>query len=149
MQSNTDTTIDTNIDTSEIMGICQSTESPSKRPMSSSPHQTDFQYDNQGRRLHADFTPLNSDAAVTSQKVYILPNDDEEMDRLHLQHYIVRFLFRSNFSAPVARGLTEGGRRVLDVGCGSGIWAFEVGWSIWKVTVLGSSDSGHTLDFLV
>ncbi|KAJ3032320.1 hypothetical protein HDV00_007695 [Rhizophlyctis rosea] len=82
-------------------------------------------YDEQGRRLHNNFLPISEDS-VPSDKLYILPNDDEEMDRLHLQHYIMGMLFQSNFSAPVGRTLkSEDGARVLDLGCGSGIWAFE------------------------
>ncbi|CAG8675503.1 26090_t:CDS:2 [Dentiscutata erythropus] len=33
--------------------------------------------------------------------VYPLPNDEEESDRLHLQHFLARYIWNSNFSAPV------------------------------------------------
>ncbi|KAJ3045145.1 hypothetical protein HDV00_011871 [Rhizophlyctis rosea] len=108
------------------MGICQSSE-PKTPPMSS--RDGAFKYDPSGRRLHADLTPLSEDT-VSSDKLYSLPNDDEEMDRLHLQHYIVRLMFLGNFSAPVNSVLRrkEKGKeaKVLDLGCGSGIWCFEV-----------------------
>ncbi|RIB05422.1 hypothetical protein C2G38_2280735 [Gigaspora rosea] len=47
---------------------------------------------------------------------YFLPNDDQEIDRLQLQHYMMRYIWRSNFSSPVRDLLNEGGVHVLDVG---------------------------------
>ncbi|CAG8450175.1 9280_t:CDS:2 [Racocetra fulgida] len=32
---------------------------------------------------------------------YSLPNDDEEIDRLQMQHYLARYILQSNFCAPV------------------------------------------------
>ncbi|CAI2172666.1 19350_t:CDS:2 [Funneliformis geosporum] len=32
---------------------------------------------------------------------YSLPNDDEEIDRLHMQHYLQRYIWQGNFCAPV------------------------------------------------
>ncbi|KAJ3033364.1 hypothetical protein HDV00_006472 [Rhizophlyctis rosea] len=95
-----------------------------------------FRYDAQGRRLHADLTPLSVDA-VSSDKLYVLPNDDEEMDRLHLQHYVMKLQFKSNFSAPVSSLLHTPGAKVLDVGCGSGIWAFEMASDFPKSHITG------------
>ncbi|KAG1046411.1 hypothetical protein G6F43_011103 [Rhizopus delemar] len=77
---------------------------------------------------------------------YILPNDDEEQDRLVQAHFIYKHLFNGNFSAPV-RGLLSGPvssarrgssgssqsnwedlppPRVLDLGCGNGTWILEM-----------------------
>ena len=123
------------------MGVCHSSEpppTPRKVPVvnvqkqqndaleSVKPRGDSFKYDASGRRLHADFTPLSEDA-VASDKLYVLPNDEEEMERLHMQHYIVRLLFGGNYSAPVTKRLESPGAKVLDLGCGSGIWCFEVG----------------------
>ncbi|CAG8798714.1 11467_t:CDS:2, partial [Racocetra persica] len=47
---------------------------------------------------------------------YFLPNDDDECDRLHVMHFTYRFIWRSNFSAPVEDLLKQEGSRVLDVG---------------------------------
>ncbi|CAG8628946.1 11602_t:CDS:2 [Ambispora leptoticha] len=46
---------------------------------------------------------------------YFLPNDENEILRLQLQHYLVRFAWESNFSSPMIQRLTEGAK-VLDVG---------------------------------
>ncbi|KAJ3036421.1 hypothetical protein HDV00_002745 [Rhizophlyctis rosea] len=115
------------------MGICHSTEphpTPSETSSTTSlpiiRTRTDsFKFDSSGRRLHADVTPLSEDS-VQSEKLYVLPNDDEEMDRLHLQHYMIRLLWKGNFSAPVEVVLRGEGSRCLDLGCGSGIWCMEM-----------------------
>ncbi|CAG8777686.1 14848_t:CDS:2, partial [Acaulospora morrowiae] len=53
---------------------------------------------------------------------YSLPNDSSEIDKLHLQHYIIRYALNSYFMAPIDMSKIE---RVCDVGCGSGIWSME------------------------
>ncbi|KAG0227839.1 hypothetical protein BGW41_003654 [Actinomortierella wolfii] len=54
---------------------------------------------------------------------YILPNDTEEMDRLHLQHYVVRHAFGGNTRAKFDGKIHKD---VLDVGCGPGTWILEM-----------------------
>ncbi|CAG8831586.1 34131_t:CDS:1, partial [Racocetra persica] len=46
---------------------------------------------------------------------YFLPDDEIEMDRLQMQHYLFRHIFYGNFSAPVEDVLKRGGR-ILDIG---------------------------------
>ncbi|KAJ3054549.1 hypothetical protein HK097_001527 [Rhizophlyctis rosea] len=70
-----------------------------------------FKFDPAGRRLHADFTPLSEPIKTNDEHLYILPNDDEEMGRLHMQHYLIRLLFQSNHSAPVADRLSAHGTK--------------------------------------
>ncbi|CAG8447190.1 7357_t:CDS:2 [Funneliformis mosseae] len=57
---------------------------------------------------------------------YMLPNDEEEIDRLQSQHYLHWQIWRSNFSSPIETILKLGGVEVLDVGCGSGLWSLEM-----------------------
>ncbi len=47
---------------------------------------------------------------------YILPNDDEEADRLHMQHFVYRYAWQSNFASPVEHILNSKDIKVLDVG---------------------------------
>ncbi|CAG8448233.1 S-adenosyl-L-methionine-dependent methyltransferase [Gigaspora rosea] len=54
---------------------------------------------------------------------YPLPYDSNEIDRLDLQHYIIRYALNGYFTAPVN---FEKVKRVCDVGCGSGIWMMEM-----------------------
>ncbi|GAN03832.1 type 11 methyltransferase [Mucor ambiguus] len=81
---------------------------------------------------------------------YILPNNEEELDRLVQVHFIYKYLFGDNFSAPVKdllssnqlrrnsgsshhqrmqdspSLLTLSPPRVLDIACGNGTWILEM-----------------------
>ncbi|KAI8143712.1 S-adenosyl-L-methionine-dependent methyltransferase [Fennellomyces sp. T-0311] len=72
------------------------------------------EYGEQGRRYH--------DRADAS---YILPNDEEESDRIHMQHWIVKLAFSGNFDSPVG-SMLEQGINVLDAGCGPATWPLEM-----------------------
>ncbi|KAI9497863.1 S-adenosyl-L-methionine-dependent methyltransferase [Zychaea mexicana] len=67
---------------------------------------------------------------------YMLPCDDDEVDRLHLLHFMVRFAIQGNYLAPVSDVLRKGGR-VLDVGCGPGSWSMEIAGEYPKSQVVG------------
>jgi SAM-dependent methyltransferase len=51
---------------------------------------------------------------------YLFPRHLDEIDRLDMQHYVLRAILRANHLAPV-----EDPARVLDVGSGTGQWGFE------------------------
>ncbi|CAB5182404.1 uncharacterized protein OCT59_020360 [Rhizophagus irregularis] len=72
-----------------------------------------FKFEN-GRRY------INNDSIQ-----YLLPNDDDEIDRLQMQHYLLRYIWQSNFSAPV-KEILRCGAKVLDVGCGPATWTLEM-----------------------
>ncbi|CAG8484135.1 7924_t:CDS:2 [Acaulospora colombiana] len=57
---------------------------------------------------------------------YILPLDSDEVDRLTLQHYIFNNIWGGDFSSPVCDLLERGGAKVLDVGCGPGVFVLEM-----------------------
>ncbi|KAK5821373.1 S-adenosyl-L-methionine-dependent methyltransferase [Linnemannia elongata] len=65
-----------------------------------------------GRRHH------NTEGAA-----YIMPNDIDEMDRLHLQHFVIRHAFNGNTRAKFDNKIHKD---VLDVGCGPGTWILEM-----------------------
>ncbi|CAG8730087.1 4953_t:CDS:2, partial [Dentiscutata heterogama] len=58
-----------------------------------------------GRRFHND-----------ANSKYIMPNDDEEVDRLQIQHFLYRNIWNGNYSAPVTELLERGNCKILDVG---------------------------------
>jgi ubiquinone/menaquinone biosynthesis C-methylase UbiE len=63
---------------------------------------------------------------------YPLPRDLEEINRLDLQHYILRYALRGNYAAPV-----ENPGRILDVGTGTGRWAREMAAHFPQAEVVG------------
>jgi SAM-dependent methyltransferase len=63
---------------------------------------------------------------------YFFPRERGEMDRLDVQHYALREVVGANFLAPV-----EQPQRVLDVGCGTGQWAFDICHQFPEALVVG------------
>lgn len=75
----------------------------------------DYQYEN-GRRYHA-----------YREGEYVLPNDDQEQERLDLQHHIWRLLLGGRlYTAALPPPETSPELRILDLGCGTGIWAIDM-----------------------
>jgi SAM-dependent methyltransferase len=63
-------------------------------------------------------------ARPASDVAYLLPHhptEPAEMDRLDVQHYALRERLGTNHLAPLERPA-----RILDVGCGTGLWAYEL-----------------------
>ncbi|ORY96372.1 S-adenosyl-L-methionine-dependent methyltransferase [Syncephalastrum racemosum] len=56
---------------------------------------------------------------------YLMPDDDEEIDRIHQQHWILSHAFGSHFEAPVHDALSKG-ITVLDSACGPATWTLEL-----------------------
>ncbi len=65
-----------------------------------------------GRRYHA-----------YNEGTYLIPNDEEELDRLDLQHHLWRMTLDGKLCvAPIPESLSS----CLDLATGTGIWAIEV-----------------------
>jgi len=63
---------------------------------------------------------------------YMLPKDLEEINRLDFQHYVLRASLKSNHLAPL-----ENPRSILDVGCGTGQWCYELCAEFPQAQVIG------------
>ncbi|KAI8974693.1 S-adenosyl-L-methionine-dependent methyltransferase [Pilobolus umbonatus] len=92
---------------------CTNTSHTSNHILSNASEGRNFQFID-GRRF-------NGDNGVD----YLLPNDNDEADRLHQQHWIIRYVFQGNYHAPLKDQL-EKGIAVLDAGCGPATWTFDM-----------------------
>jgi ubiquinone/menaquinone biosynthesis C-methylase UbiE len=63
---------------------------------------------------------------------YVLPSDEQEINRLDFQHYMLRHTLRGNYAAP-----TINPQEILDVGSGTGRWALEMATLFPQANVLG------------
>ncbi|KAG2185954.1 hypothetical protein INT43_002392 [Umbelopsis isabellina] len=61
------------------------------------------------------------------KSTYVLPKDDQEKDRLHEQHFLLKEKFGGNLLMPEVTGpLFEKELNVLDAGCGPATWLLEL-----------------------
>lgn len=62
-----------------------------------------------------------ADRASRGDIAYFLPHRDTEIDRLDVQHYALRSALGAHYLAPLGHPA-----EILDVGCGTGQWAYEL-----------------------
>ncbi|HLI07355.1 MAG TPA: methyltransferase domain-containing protein [Ktedonobacteraceae bacterium] len=63
---------------------------------------------------------------------YILPNDDQKINRLDLQHYLLRYMLKGNYLAPIVQPA-----HILDSGCGTGRWLVEMAEEFPQAELIG------------
>ena len=63
---------------------------------------------------------------------YVLPRHPTEAQRLDLEHHVLKFVIEANFKAPIGQP-----GHVLDVGCGTGQWPFEIAREFPAAHVVG------------
>ena len=64
---------------------------------------------------------------------YVLPSDDQEINRLDFQHYMLRYALKGNYAAPLDRPAT-----ILDVGSGTGRWGMEMASVFPEARIVGT-----------
>jgi SAM-dependent methyltransferase len=69
---------------------------------------------------------------VSADNHYLFPRHPGEIDRLDIQHHALKGTLQANHLAPVDRP-----DRVLDVGCGTGQWGFEMCQPLGPALVVG------------
>ncbi|WPH01370.1 Hypothetical protein R9X50_00421300 [Acrodontium crateriforme] len=82
----------------------------------------EYQYEN-GRRYHA-----------FRAGQYLLPNDDDEQERLDMTHHV----FRLALDGELCATKLDDPMRILDVGTGTGLWAVEMGDLFPKTEIVGT-----------
>jgi len=75
---------------------------------------------------------VQSGRTMAKDALYMLPKDLEESGRLDLQHYMLRYVLKGNYLAPV-----EHPGSILDVGCGTGRWGSEMAQKFPQANVIG------------
>ncbi|CAG8690095.1 8932_t:CDS:2, partial [Ambispora leptoticha] len=60
-----------------------------------------------------------------SESVYFVANDEQEAYRLSRYHEVVKEIWGGLFNSSVEEMLRQGAR-VIDIGCGSGIWILDM-----------------------
>jgi SAM-dependent methyltransferase len=68
---------------------------------------------------------------------YFLANDEEEISRLQMHHYLYRYIWQSIYSSPMHEKLALGNFKVLDSGCGPGAWILDMANSYNKSIFVG------------
>ncbi|CAI2164940.1 20425_t:CDS:2 [Funneliformis geosporum] len=58
--------------------------------------------------------------------IFHLPKNDQDIDRMQLQHFLFEHIWKSNYSSPIEHKLKSCDFKVLDVGCGPGTWLLEM-----------------------
>lgn len=72
---------------------------------------------------------------------YIFGESDAEISRLNFQHFMFRYAFGGDFSAPL-----DAPRSILDVACGTGRWAREMARRFAGTNVIGFDINRDQLD---
>jgi ubiquinone/menaquinone biosynthesis C-methylase UbiE len=96
---------------------------PSSRAWERTPAVPQAYLDEDGRRHRGDVP-------------YLLPKDEKEIQRLDYQHFILRQVLKGNTFAPVD-SLLRKRSHVLDVGCGTGRWGYEIAAAYPQTHVAG------------
>ena len=66
---------------------------------------------------------------------YLIPNDEEEQDRLNLLHHLFKMILGGEL---YTASLPSDPQRILDIGTGTGVWAIEMSEEFPSAFVIGT-----------
>ncbi|KAG2186901.1 hypothetical protein INT44_003128 [Umbelopsis vinacea] len=82
---------------------------------------------------------INGREFHTEEKsVYVLAKDDEEKDRLHEQHFLIKETFGNLLQPQILEPIFENSIDVYDVGCGPGSWILDMATEYPHVQFFGT-----------
>jgi SAM-dependent methyltransferase len=84
-------------------------------------------------RRQPTITPEAEQRTYLHDAPYLLPKDAQEDERLRFQHYALHHAFGNHYLAP----LSPETRTILDVGCGTGIWAIDMAQQFPQAQIIG------------
>ncbi|RUP50276.1 S-adenosyl-L-methionine-dependent methyltransferase [Jimgerdemannia flammicorona] len=76
---------------------------------------------------------------------FLIHDNQEEVNRLHYQHEMLRQLVHGNYNAPVEDAFEKGGIKVLDVACGAGSWTLDMASTYASCQFVGTDISDNLL----
>lgn len=95
-----------------------------------------------GRLRQRNTSIAERKGAEDGERDYIFGEGEAEISRLNFQHYMFRYAFSGDFSAPLAAPP----RNVLDIACGTGRWAREIARRFPRANVIGFDINRDQLD---
>lgn len=63
---------------------------------------------------------------------YVMPKDEQEVNRLDFQHFMLRYVLHGDYVAPIGSPTS-----ILDVGCGTGRWPIEMAAQFPGANIIG------------
>ncbi|KAI9021562.1 S-adenosyl-L-methionine-dependent methyltransferase [Phycomyces nitens] len=99
----------------------QPSSSPSISSRLANTPQTSSVSSNGNNKMSADGRVYHNVESST----YILPQDEEEQDRLNSQHFAAKVISNGNILKAIADNLPQEAI-ILDIGCGSGSWVMDI-----------------------
>ncbi|CAG8754201.1 17005_t:CDS:2, partial [Gigaspora rosea] len=71
---------------------------------------------------------------------YFHPSTNKDVIRLQMQHFLFRYIWEGNYSSPIHDKFIDGGVKVLDIQCGSGIFITDLAMEYPTSTFIGIDD---------
>ncbi|CAG8495942.1 5607_t:CDS:2 [Scutellospora calospora] len=85
-------------------------------------------------------SPVDDEILNIEGGEYFLPSADKDIERLQMQHFLFRYIWDGNFSSPIHDKFIDGGVKVLDIQCGSGIFITDLATQYPTSTFIGIDD---------